>query len=110
MRILGSAVLGMEIFIIGFAMLLVKNNGSLAIWLGILIFLLLIVAASQMKKKIGWVLGSLLQIALIAYGYFVGAMYLMGGLFAVLWISAVVVGRKGEAIRARLMREQGKAK
>ena len=55
------------------------------------------------KKKTGWILGSILQIALIGYGFFVGGMYLMGGLFAVLWIAAIVVGRKGEAIRAELL-------
>lgn len=110
MRVLASSVLGMEIFVIGFAILLAKDTGSTGIWIGAIIALLLIYTTSQMKKKRGWVLGSILQFALIGYGYFVGAMYLMGGLFAALWISAVVVGRKGEAIRAQLMRDQGKEK
>ena len=105
MRVLASSVLGMEIFVIGFAILLAKDTGSTGIWIGAIIALLLIYTTSQMKKKRGWVLGSFLQVSLIGYGYFVGAMYLMGGLFAALWISAVVVGRKGEAIRAQLMRD-----
>ena len=67
-----------------------------------------ILTAGLLKKKFGWIIGSLLQIAIIAYGYFVTPMYFMGALFAILWISAIVVGRKGEAIRAQLLREAGK--
>lgn len=110
MRVLASSVLGMEIFVIGFAILLAKDNGTVGIWIGAVIALLLIYTTSQMKKRTGWILGSVLQVALIGYGYFVGAMYLMGGLFAALWISAVVVGRRGEAIRAQILREQGRDK
>ena len=104
MRVLASSVLGMEFFVIGFAMLLTNEKlGSLPIWIGALIAILLLTSAGLLKKRIGWILGSILQIALIGYGFFVGGMYLMGGLFAVLWIAAIVVGRKGEAIRAELL-------
>ena len=52
MRVLGSAVLAMEALLIGFAMLLAMDHqGALAIWFGILIFLLLILNAGIMKKK-----------------------------------------------------------
>ena len=110
MRVLGSSVLGMEFLVIGFAMLLTKDGDALAIWLGSLIAVLTLVAAGLMKKKIGWILGSVIQIALISYGFFVTSMFFMCCLFAILWISAVVVGRKGEAIRAQLLREQGQNK
>ena len=108
MRILGSSVLGMEFFIMGFGMLLAKDNNGAAIGIGWAIAILAILTARLLKKKIGWILGSLLQIAIIGYGYFVTPMYFMGALFAILWISAIVVGRKGEAIRAQLLREAGK--
>ena len=110
MRVLGSAVLAMEFLVIGFAMLLTKDGDAFAIWMGTLIAVLTLVAAGLMKKKIGQILGYSLQIALIAYGFFVPTMFFMGGLFAILWISAMVVGSKGEAIRAQLLREQGKNK
>jgi hypothetical protein len=58
-----------------------------------------------MKKRTGWVVGSILQIAMIGYGYVVPSMYFMGALFAALWIAAFLVGRKGEAIRAELLRQ-----
>ena len=72
---------------------------------GSIIAILLLLNAGLMKKKIGWVIGSILQIAMVSYGYFVTSMYFMGALFAGLWIAAFVVGRKGEAIRAELLRQ-----
>ncbi len=108
MRVLGSSVLGMEFLVIGFAMLLTKENQSIAIWIGWSIAILTLVAAGLLKKKVGWILGSILQISLIGYGFFVPAMFFMGGLFAILWISAVVVGRKGEAIRAERMHQNSR--
>jgi hypothetical protein len=59
-----------------------------------------------MKKRIGWIIGSILQVAMVAYGYVVTPMYFMGALFAGLWIAAFIVGRKGEAIRAELLRQK----
>jgi hypothetical protein len=38
----------------------------------------------------------------VAYGFVVTAMFSMGALYTALWIAAIVVGRKGEAARARL--------
>jgi len=103
MRVLGSAVLAMEFLVMGFALLLaMENHGALALWLGGALALLLLLDAGLMKKMTGWYLGTLLQIALIAYGLVVPAMYFMGSLFAVLWVSAFFIGRKGEAIRAAL--------
>jgi hypothetical protein len=91
-------------------MLLAKDNSAAAIWIGWIIAILSLLTAGLLKRKIGWILGSALQIAQIGYGYFVTSMYFMGTLFAILWISAIVVGRKGEAIRAQLLRDRGENK
>jgi len=48
----------------------------------------------------------LLQIGLIAYGLVVVQMYFMGALFGGLWIAALYLGRKGEAIKAKLIAER----
>ena len=82
------------------------EHSGLVLSLGGLISILLLLTAGLMKKKIGWVIGSILQVAMISYGYFVYSMYFMGALFAGLWIAAYVVGRKGEAIRAELLRQK----
>ena len=104
MRVLGSAVLAMEFLVMGFALLLaMEKHGSLALSLGGALALAILLTAGAMKRMTGWYLGSLLQIGLIAYGVVVPAMYFLGTLFAVLWVSAFIIGRRGEAIRAALI-------
>ena len=94
----------MEFLVMGFALLLaMENHGGLALSLGGALALAILLTAGIMKRMTGWYLGSILQIGLIAYGVVVPAMYFLGTLFAVLWVSAFIIGRKGEAIRAALI-------
>jgi hypothetical protein len=107
MRVLGSAVLVMEFFIMGFAMLLAKDNhGSTAIIIGAIIAVLLLLTPGLLKKRTGWILGSLLQFLMIGYAFVVPSMAIDGVIFGGLWIAAIVVGRRGEAIRAALVASQ----
>jgi cbb3-type cytochrome oxidase subunit 3 len=39
---------------------------------------------------------------MIAYGFVVFTMFFLGAIFLGLWVTAIVVGRKGEAARAAL--------
>ena len=88
----------------GFALLLAKDNHSGSVlWIGANIAVLMILCAGLLKKKWGWILGTLLQIAMVAYGAFVPSLFIMGTIFLGLWIAAIVVGRKGEAARAALI-------
>ena len=104
MRVLGSAVITMEFFIMGFALLLAKDHhDAQALWAGAAIAILCLLTAGMMKSIRGWYLGSLLQIALMAYGTVIPLMYFMGALFASLWAAAYIVGRKGEAMRLALL-------
>ena len=104
MRVLGSAVITMEFFLMGFALLLAKDHHSAtAIWIGAVIALLLLLTAGILKNIHGWVIGSLLQVALISYGVVIPLMYFMGTLFAGLWATAYFLGKKGEAARAALI-------
>lgn len=104
MRVLGSAVLVMEFFIMGFAMLLAKDNhGTSTIVAGAIIALLMLLTPGLLKKRVGWILGSILQFLMIGYAVVVPAMAIVGLIFGGLWIAAIVVGRKGEAARAALM-------
>jgi Protein of unknown function (DUF4233) len=104
MRVLGSAVITMEFFLMGFALLLAKDHhSSAALWAGGVIALLCLLTAGMMRNIRGWYIGTLVQVALIAYGVVVPLMYFMGALFAILWGSAYVVGRKGEAVRAAML-------
>lgn len=103
MRMLASSVLVMESFTMGFALLIAMNSSDTwELAAGALLAILLLLAPGLLKRKSGWVIGSVLQIPLIAYGVVVTMMYFLGGIFALLWIAAIVVGRAGEAARARL--------
>ena len=107
MRVLGSAVLVMESLIMGFALLLARNEAStMSIYLGIILALLLLVTPGILKKKMGWILGSLLQVAMLFYSLIVPSLIFIGVIFAGLWIAAIVVGRKGEAARAALLAQK----
>jgi hypothetical protein len=106
MRVLGSAVLVMEFFVMGFAVLLAKDNGEpSSVIAGLILALLFLLTPGILKKKSGWIFGSLLQIPMIAYAVVVPSMAIVGPIFAGLWVAAIVIGRKGEAIRATLLAE-----
>ena len=108
MKVLGSAVLAMEVMVMGFAILLAsKNEGGGLLILGGVIALLLIIAAGMLRIRSGWILGSFLQVAMIAYGFVTPPLFFLGALFGGLWVAAIVVGRKGEAARADLLKTEG---
>ena len=104
---MASAVLVMESLTMGFALLLAKDDASsTALWLGGVLAIVLLLTPGLLKRRIGFQIGSVLQVGLIAYGYVEFTMYFLGALFAALWIIAIVLGRKGEAIKARLIAER----
>jgi hypothetical protein len=76
MKILASSVLAMEIMVMGFAVLLAsKNHGAPAlIWGGVIAGLLLL-AAATLRIRVGWVLGSALQIHCHAVVFLRGPLY-----------------------------------
>ena len=103
MRILGATVLVMEALTLSFGLLLAMSSAdTIWLWAGGALALLLILTAGLLKRRSGWIIGSILQVGVIAYGFVVTAMFSMGALYTALWIAAIVVGRKGEAARARL--------
>ena len=103
MRVLGSAVLVMEFFVMCFAMLIAKEHETSTLVAGAVIAILLLLTPGLLKKRTGWILGSILQFLMIGYAVVVPSMAIVGLIFGGLWIAAIVVGRRGEAIRAELM-------
>ena len=109
MRVLAAAVLTMESLLMGFALLIAKDDASVnEIIFGSVLAVLFILNAGLLKRKGGYLLGSFLQIFIIGYGLVVAHMYYMGGLFATLWIIAILLGRRGEAIKASLIAQRDK--
>jgi hypothetical protein len=103
MRVLGSAVLVMEFFVMCFAMLIAKEHETSTLVAGAVIAILLLLTPGLLKKRTGWILGSILQFLIIGYAVVVPSLAILGLIFGGLWIAAIVVGRRGEAIRAKLM-------
>jgi hypothetical protein len=109
MRVMAAAVLTMESLLMGFALLIAKESATTnQLILGGVLALLFLLTAGLLKRSGGYLLGSILQLCLIGYGLVVPQMYYMGGLFLILWISAIVLGRRGEAIKAALIAQRDK--
>ncbi len=90
----------MEILLVGFALLLAKDQTSQAgLYFGYFILLVNILALAFLRNKLGWILGWVVQFSLVLYGFYIFTMFFMGALFLALWITAIVIGRKGEAIK-----------
>ena len=107
MRVLASAVLVMESFSHGFALLIAMKDvtGSPIIY-GSAIANALHLAPGLLKRRVGGVHGWVLQAAMLGFGLVVNSFLIIGLIFAGLWIAAILVGRKGEAARAALLASQ----
>ena len=104
MRVLGASVLVMESICVGFALLLaMKDQSGNALIIGSVISLLLFLSAGLLKKRSGWIIASILQVAMAGYSFVVPAFAFIAAIFIVLWGCAIYFGRKGEAIRRELV-------
>ena len=93
----------MEFFIMGFAMLIAKDQEPSTLIAGGVIAILFLLTPGLLKKKSGWILGSILQFLMIGYAVVVPSLAILALIFGALWIAAIVVGRKGEAARTALL-------
>ena len=109
MKILGASVLIAESMTMGFAILLaMKDASNTAIIYGCVVSFLLFVAAGLIRRPGGFVIGSLMQVAMIGFGIVEPAFFIIGVVLIGLWVAAIVVGRKGEAARAALLAAEPK--
>ncbi|MCW3158323.1 DUF4233 domain-containing protein [Micropruina sonneratiae] len=70
-----------------------------ALGLGGAAMALCLVAAGLMRRRIGWVLAWLAQLACVALGFAVDMMFAVGGMFLLLFVITFVLGRRLEATR-----------
>jgi hypothetical protein len=74
---------------------------AVAIPAGLGLGVLCVVAAGLLRRgRLGYVLGSLAQVAAIATGFVVPAMFFLGGLFALLWVVLLRIGPDVDRARA----------
>ena len=78
---------------------------STALPLGLGLAVLCILTAGMLRRPWGYTVGHLIQVASVALGFLVPAMFFVGGMFALLWVSAFVLGRRIEEDKRRWAEE-----
>jgi len=103
-RALTSAVISFEILIlilfIPAALQNVAVDSNFIIYTSIVLIIFSVIILGLLKKRIGLILGSVLQAILIGLGFFVNWMYILGLIFLGLWIAAIQIGRKTDQIKS----------
>ena len=99
-RILAASTLTFEAFVVLFAGLVAKDLSSLstatALWIFGLLAVGCLVTAGLLRSPVGYVVGSALQVAVLATAIWVPVMVLLGLVFGLLWTLAIVLGRRAE--------------
>jgi hypothetical protein len=100
MRVLCSSVLFFEAVVVGLAIptgrALTDQHPSLILWGGLALLAACLLAAGLLRGRVGYVLGSAVQLAVIASGFLLPAMFFLGGVFGALWVLAIVLARKAD--------------
>ena len=101
MRVVLLTVLIFEAVVFGLAvpvMILVSGvSPAVAALGGGLAVVLALAAAGLLRRRIGYLIGWLTQPVAIALGLLTPAMFVVGGMFAGLWVLSFVLGRRLEA-------------
>jgi hypothetical protein len=99
-RIFAATTLSCEALVVIFAGLVAKDLSSLSLGaaLGISAALAVgcLLAAGMLRTRRGYVVGSILQVLIIGYGFWLPAMFGVGALFAALWVFSLVMGTRAE--------------
>ena len=99
-----AAVLSLEAITLGLTTpVMIKVSGvdtpvALAVGLGLAAACLLI--AGMLRGEWAYMLGWLVQLGAVGLGFVIGLMFFLGGVFALLWATAYLLGRKIERERA----------
>ena len=105
MKVLCSSVLAIEAIVVFLGSLVASTNGSvssqgLAIGLGSALSILLIASIGTLRRRWGIYWGWLLQVVVVSMGLLVPLMFVVGGIFAILWFVAVRTGTRVDALQA----------
>ncbi len=110
-RMFASTILLLEAFVVFFAALVayglrLAEPGAIGVAAGA-IALTAVLSAALLRTQAGYLLGSAVQVWVIATGVVVPAMYALGAVFAVLWVVSLRLGGRIDAERAeRLAAEE----
>jgi len=99
-----AGVLGLEsvvLFLTAPVLITLTDVGTALGWLiGVGLAVLCIAGAALMGRPAGLWIGHLVQVLAFALGLVVPVMFVLGGIFAALWITAVRLGRRVDEAKA----------
>jgi hypothetical protein len=99
-RVLCSSVLFFEALVVALAipagLALTTHHHGLIVWGGLALAGACLLAAGLLRTAAGYVLGSVLQVVVLASGFLLPAMFFLGVLFGGLWVLAIVLARKAD--------------
>lgn len=98
----GSLVLTMEIVVVFFFTLAafglqLVDRGTVFL-IGLVAVVVIVCAIGLLARSVGYALGWMIQGGLICLGLVHPVMYVVGGIFAAMWVYAMVVGRRADAM------------
>jgi hypothetical protein len=100
LRTLAASTLVFESLVVLFAGLVAKDLSSLSTGTALAgaggLALACVVTAGLLRHPAGYVVGSVLQVAVIATGFWVPVMWFLGAVFAALWFASLRIGRQLE--------------
>ncbi|MDQ1307889.1 MAG: hypothetical protein QG671_3723 [Actinomycetota bacterium] len=102
MKVLGTSVLVFEAIVVALFIPVAyftgaATDGSTAAWLGGGLAIACLVGAGMVTRPGGIAVGWAIQVLVLACGFVVPLMFVLGGMFAALWWAAVRFGRKADA-------------
>jgi hypothetical protein len=99
-----AAVLSLEGITLGLTtpvLITIANvDVGVALVVGLGLAVLCFLVAGMLRSEWAYALGWLIQVAALALGFWIGLMFFLGGIFAALWATAYLLGRKIERERA----------
>ncbi|MEZ0164313.1 DUF4233 domain-containing protein [Kineococcus sp. LSe6-4] len=109
-RLMAATTLGSEALVVFFATLVayglvpMAQRSATYLVVGGALVLLCLLAAGMLRRRGGYALGWVLQVAIVAGGFVVPLMFAVGGVFAIIWVCAIVVGNRIEREQAEVAR------
>jgi hypothetical protein len=99
-----AGVLSLEAITLGLTtpvMITIEDvSTSLALVVGLGLAVLCLLTAGLLRHEWAYALGWAIQVAAVALGFVIGIMFFLGAVFALLWATAYLLGRKIERERA----------
>ncbi|UFU04129.1 DUF4233 domain-containing protein [Ruania suaedae] len=107
-----TSVLWLEVLLVFFAVLAayglrVAQPWAIATVGAVLILWCAMAARLQRTRRLGLVLGSLVQVLIVLGGLVIPALWFLGGVFVVVWVTAVWLGSKIDRERAERIAAAG---